>query len=625
MLKALGYMLQFATAVQPAVAVAESSKAASSCSTICDATCDAMQTLAAETQARAGEAAPRAKDSVSKQKGEFKYDLSTALGYSMLFYEAQRSGPLAEDNRLDWKGDSPGCQGGACAPNDAPYEGGWYDAGDFVKFVYPMTYSAARLGAALWRFRGGLEAAQHDGQTHAFWIGRELRFVTDFLMRGHPEPRKLLAQVGDGDIDHAYMGRAEHMDVARPVAWIDEAKPGHDLAASYASAFAACALAFRETDAAYAQKCLDHAKSIMEWIVADDASLVAGTTYAHSVPGAKPFYVSTGIAHAVAYAASLMLHATGDANYGDLAICNLKRADDGAAGDNHKKWSVWSGWDQSYHDAVAVLAHAGVREDETTAMLKACLDAWIEGTGEVTATPGGGRWITQWGSLRYQMNSAALAMMARAAFPEDEARLACYAETMVNHVLGDTGTSFMVGFGDNYPRKPHHRGAACTLEESDDGKCAALWGDARDSPITLVGALVGGPKDPDDKYVDDRNDYVMSEVATDYNAGLTAALAGLLDRGSCLGGVEATVEAPAEPISEPAPAAKPEVSPAQTEEEILVEELSHEPCVDQIPQADATGCQLDWLQCGGIGYDGVTRCCSGNCRIDNDWWHMCVP
>ena len=43
----------------------------------------------------------------------------------------------------------------------------------------------------------------------------------------------------------------------------------------------------------------------------------------------------------------------------------------------------------------------------------------------------------------------------------------------------------------------------------------------------LYGALVGGPSAPNDAYTDNRGDYVMNEVATDYNAGFTSALARL--------------------------------------------------------------------------------------------------
>ena len=43
----------------------------------------------------------------------------------------------------------------------------------------------------------------------------------------------------------------------------------------------------------------------------------------------------------------------------------------------------------------------------------------------------------------------------------------------------------------------------------------------------LHGALVGGP-DANDDYTDSRQDYVMNEVACDYNAGYQTVLAGRL-------------------------------------------------------------------------------------------------
>ncbi|MGB3613057.1 MAG: glycoside hydrolase family 9 protein, partial [Elainellaceae cyanobacterium] len=43
---------------------------------------------------------------------------------------------------------------------------------------------------------------------------------------------------------------------------------------------------------------------------------------------------------------------------------------------------------------------------------------------------------------------------------------------------------------------------------------------------TFYGALVGGPASPDDgDYRDDRSDYIRNEVALDYNAAFTGALA----------------------------------------------------------------------------------------------------
>ena len=55
--------------------------------------------------------------------------------------------------------------------------------------------------------------------------------------------------------------------------------------------------------------------------------------------------------------------------------------------------------------------------------------------------------------------------------------------------------------------------------------------DAFDSPAPnpqiLYGALVGGPDNKNDHYVDDRQNFVTNEVACDYNAGFQASVAAL--------------------------------------------------------------------------------------------------
>ena len=54
------------------------------------------------------------------------YDYGEILGLSLLFYEAQRSGPLPSTNRIPWRGDSAL---GDVTPGGTPLAGGWYDAG----------------------------------------------------------------------------------------------------------------------------------------------------------------------------------------------------------------------------------------------------------------------------------------------------------------------------------------------------------------------------------------------------------------------------------------------------------------------------------------------------------------
>lgn len=77
----------------------------------------------------------------------------------------------------------------------------------------------------------------------------------------------------------------------------------------------------------------------------------------------------------------------------------------------------------------------------------------------------------------------------------------------------------MVGFGVNPPTHVHHRAAS--------GQSLGYMSDTTGpNRHTIYGALAGGP-DAADGWVDDRNDYQRNEVALDFNAGFTAALARL--------------------------------------------------------------------------------------------------
>ena len=63
-------------------------------------------------------------------------DYASALQMSLFFYECQQAGHLPEWNRVEWKADSNTVD---------EIDGGWYDAGDHVKFNLPMAYSASML------------------------------------------------------------------------------------------------------------------------------------------------------------------------------------------------------------------------------------------------------------------------------------------------------------------------------------------------------------------------------------------------------------------------------------------------------------------------------------------------
>ena len=79
-------------------------------------------------------------------------DYEKLLHMSILFYEAQRSGKKDDGNRIPWRGDS-GLKDGCDVGHDLT--GGWYDAGDFVKFNFPMSYSTTVLAWGMLEFEQG--------------------------------------------------------------------------------------------------------------------------------------------------------------------------------------------------------------------------------------------------------------------------------------------------------------------------------------------------------------------------------------------------------------------------------------------------------------------------------------
>lgn len=155
--------------------------------------------------------------------------------------------------------------------------------------------------------------------------------------------------------------------------------------------------------------------------------------------------------------------------------------------------------------------------------LKAFLKSWLPG-GDVKYTPRGLAWRTKWGPNRYSANVAFIALLA-ADLGLNPPAYRDFARKQIHYMLGDSGRSYVVGFGNNPPQRPHHASSSCRLAPSP-----CNWNDFNQpgpNPQVLYGALVGGP-DQNDYYEDNRNDYIKNEVATDYNAGFQSAVAGLI-------------------------------------------------------------------------------------------------
>ncbi|WP_282203870.1 glycoside hydrolase family 9 protein [Kitasatospora fiedleri] len=461
----------------------------------------AADTAAADTAAADGAAAASA--------SAFNY--GEALQKSLLFYEAQQSGKLPATNRVGWRGDSALDDG-----KDVGLDltGGWYDAGDHVKFGLPMAASTTMLA---W---GGI--AEKQGYTASGqlpYLKNNLRFVDDYLLKAHPAPNVLYGQVGNGSADHAWWGPAEVLPMARPAYRIDASCPGSDLAGETAAALASSSLVFADSDPAYAATLLTHAKQLYTF-----ADTYRGK-YSDCIKDAQGYYNSwSGYNDELVWGAIWLYKATGDSSYlakAESYYANLSTEPQTTT--KSYKWTI--AWDDKSYGAYVLLAQLTGKQQYVDDANR-WLDWWTVGVNgsQVKYSPGGEAVLDSWGSLRYAANTSFVALVYSDTLTGDPTRKARYhdfALRQIDYALGDNPrkSSYLIGYGANPPKNPHHRTAH------------GSWTDQLTNPVnsrhTLIGALVGGPSSADDSYTDDRSNYVNNEVATDYNAAFTGALARL--------------------------------------------------------------------------------------------------
>ena len=104
-----------------------------------------------------------------------KYNYGAVLHASLLFYEAQRAGKLPPNNRISWRGDSMSMDKGQ---NGEELTGGYFDAGDFVKFGFPM---AAFTTLLAWGAIDYEDAYVKSGELDQ--IRHAIRWSTDYFIK----------------------------------------------------------------------------------------------------------------------------------------------------------------------------------------------------------------------------------------------------------------------------------------------------------------------------------------------------------------------------------------------------------------------------------------------------------
>ena len=396
------------------------------------------------------------------------FNYGEALQKSLFFYEAQQSGVLPDWNRVNWRGDS-GLNDGADVGRNLT--GGWYDAGDHVKFGFPMAASVTLLAMGAVENRS---AYVQSGQlTHLL---NNLRFVNDYFIKAHTAPNELYGQIGAGGMDHAWWGPAEVMQMARPSFRITSSCPGSDLAGETAAAMAASSIVFRQTDPAYADTLLMHAQQLYDF-----ADNFRGK-YSDCITDAASFYNSwSGFNDELVWGAIWLYRATNDPAY--LAKAESYYANLSNEPQTTTKSFRWThAWDDKSYGCYVLLANL-TNNPAYRADAERWLDYWSIGAG--LRTPGGLAYVDSagWGALRYAANTAFLALVYSDQLSDatKKQRYHDFAVRQINYALGQNprNSSYVVGFGANSPRNVHHRTAhgswTDNINESGPEPPYSLW------------------------------------------------------------------------------------------------------------------------------------------------------
>ncbi|RCI06304.1 hypothetical protein CU098_011691 [Rhizopus stolonifer] len=430
------------------------------------------------------------------------------MNVSLLFYEAQRSGKLPSDNRVDWRHDSGLSDG---SDNQVNLVGGYYDAGDYLKFSLPLAHSLISItwSASVW-----FDGYQKANQTQ--YLNSMLKWGLDWLMQAHPNNDTFYVQVGDGDVDNNYWGPDTGIPTPRPSYQVNRTAIGTDAVALASAALASASYLYKNSfnDTDYANQLLSNATSLYNLAYSAEPRNV----YTNAIPAIAEFYNTNNYTSQLTYAALWMYKATGDSTYKDTASTLFDSFNLGNQAVGVLDWS-----DQT--NAVFVLgAEIDSSNTKYATAAQKVLDTIIQSKSGSPCdfTNGGLLWCGDYSSSNSLVPAQDMAQIALLYARLDNDRAQTYrsfATSQIQYMLGNNymKTPYVCGIHMNSPHNPHHAGAS---GGTDIGN---IYLPAVEAHV-LYGAVVGGP-DKDDKFYDDRNDWAQTEVALDYNAPFQGLIA----------------------------------------------------------------------------------------------------
>jgi endoglucanase len=447
--------------------------------------------------------------------------------HAVAFFQAQRDGPNVIPGQLHrrpshlndasasvyamprYRGDTLAGPLRATGPT-LDVTGGWFDAGDYLKFTGTASFSDALMLLAL-RDLG-------DAIPNRAALEQEARFGTDWLLKTwDPARRVLYEQVGIGDgngssvmgdhdiwrlpeRDDSYRARSLRYIAHRPVFAANQ--PGQpispNLAGRVAAAFALCAQVFQPTDPTYAHRCLLAGEQVYD----------AGAPHwkgplAASVPSS--YYAEPEWRDDMELAATELFLAAQRDRSPDLPHRDLYvLIEDGSKWANSYMAQRTAGEDTLNIYDVAALAHfdlyramvasghlndlytnaADLRNDLHDQL---ALGVELSRTGPLGLANPAGTTDTVPHALGYAIEARLFDALTGSRTYEQ------FARRQLDWVLGANpwGSSFVIGAGSVFPRCPSHQVA--NLSGSLAGRPPILLGGTVDGPTDAADVSLGAP------------------------------------------------------------------------------------------------------------------------------------
>ena len=399
--------------------------------------------------------------------------------------------------------------------------GGWYDAGDYGKYVPPAAVTVAQLLLAYeWNpavFEDGefaVSEALADGDTGEMPdLLAEIRYELEWLQR---------MQRPDGAVYHKVAG-LEFPKLDTLPSEDDQTRYVFGLStfgtAMYAGVMAMAARIYEPFDAGFADRMLGNAEDAFGYL---EETPESSFRFDEGQDGGSGPYRKDADRTERFWAGAELLKTTGDSGYHDYLVENL--AAEFGATPSPVSWADTGALGQWAYDT----AEAGEADRKST--IEDAFRSRADEIREQVETGGYRVALTaeeyDWASAKVALAKGTLLWMADAIDSDPEYRRA--ARDQLHYVLGrsPTGYAYVTGASERSPENIHDRIDLST-------------------GIEIPGQLVGGPNDEGDDpvmeehietedpppakaYLDDKEAYSVNEPAIDYAAPLVFALANVV-------------------------------------------------------------------------------------------------